>query len=57
MTEDDRRFEAWTRYRTSLGELEGRDYEEAEQISWAELQRELAAIDALERQLAGSAAD
>jgi hypothetical protein len=57
MTEDDRRFEAWTRYRTSLGELEGRDYEEAEQISWAELQRELEAIDALERQLAGSAAD
>jgi hypothetical protein len=57
VTEDDRRFEAWTRYRTGLGDLQGRDYEDAEQISWAELQRELQAIAALEHQLAGSAAD
>ncbi len=55
MTEDDRRIEAWTRYRASLGDLAGRDYEEAEQISWAELQRELDAIAALELQLAGTA--
>lgn len=57
MTEDDRRFEAWTRYRTSLSDLQGRDYEEAEPISWAELQRELEAITALELQLTGSATD
>ena len=54
MTEDERRIEAWTRYRDSLGDLQGRDYEEAEQISWAELQRELEAIAALELQLAGA---
>ena len=55
VTEDERRKEAWTRYRDSLGDLQGRDYEEAEQISWAELQRELQAIAALELQLAGAA--
>jgi hypothetical protein len=54
MTEDDRRAEAWTRYRDSLGNLEGRDYEEAEQISWAELQRELEAIASVELQLMGA---
>ncbi len=57
MTEDDRRFEAWTRYRTSLEDLRGRDYDDAELISWAELQRELEAIAALELQLTASAAD
>jgi hypothetical protein len=57
MTEDDRRLEAWARYRKSLGDLQGRDYEDAEQISWAELQRELQAIAALQLQLTGSAAD
>ena len=55
MTEDERRIEAWTRYRDSLDELQGRDYEEAERISWAELQRELEAIAALELQLAATA--
>jgi hypothetical protein len=54
VTEDERRIEAWTRYRDSLGELQGRDYEEAESISWAELQRELEAIAAVELQLAGA---
>jgi hypothetical protein len=54
VTEDERRIEAWTRYRASLGDLRGRDYEEAEQISWAELQRELEAIAALDLQLAGA---
>jgi hypothetical protein len=57
MIEDDRRLEAWTRYRTSLGDLQGRDYEDAELISWAELQRELEAIAALELQLTAGAAD
>jgi hypothetical protein len=54
VTEDERRIEAWTRYRDSLGDLQGRDYEEAENISWAELQRELEAIAAVEFQLAGA---
>ena len=54
MTEEDRRVEAWTRYRESLGDLAGRDYEEAEQISWTELQRELEAIASVELQLTGA---
>ncbi len=57
MTEDDRRFEAWTRYRASLEDLQGRDYEDAELIAWAELQRELEAIAALELQLTGSTSE
>jgi hypothetical protein len=37
---------AWSRYSGSLRELEGRDYENAETEAWAELQRDLRAIDA-----------
>ena len=33
--------EAWTQYRESLRELEGRDYEDAEKVSWARLQAAL----------------
>ena len=38
--------EAWTDYRESLRDLEGRHYEEAEAASWDELQKMLAEIDA-----------
>jgi hypothetical protein len=38
--------EAWTEYRESLRDLEGRDYEEAEAASWEELQRILADVAA-----------
>jgi hypothetical protein len=37
---------AWSRYSDTLRNLEGRDYEEAETEAWAELQRDLRAIDA-----------
>jgi hypothetical protein len=33
--------EAWSAYRESLQGLEGRDYEDAERISWERLQRAL----------------
>jgi hypothetical protein len=42
----EREREAWSRYSASLRELEGRDYEDAETEAWAELQRDLRAIDA-----------
>jgi hypothetical protein len=32
---------AWDAYRESLGDLQGKEYEEAELISWDELQRTL----------------
>ena len=32
---------AWDAYRDSLGDLQGKEYEEAELISWDELQRTL----------------
>ena len=38
--------EAWTDYRESLRDLQGRDYEEAEAASWDELQRTLADVAA-----------
>lgn len=38
--------EAWTDYRESLRDLDGRDYEEAEASSWDELQKMLAEIEA-----------
>jgi hypothetical protein len=37
---------AWSRYKDALHHLEGRDYEDAETEAWAELQRDLRAIDA-----------
>ena len=42
--------EAWTDYSDELRELEGRDYEEAEDESWDRLQRKLKELDG-ERQL------
>ena len=42
----EREREAWSRYSMSLRDLEGRDYEDAETEAWAELQRDLRAIDA-----------
>jgi hypothetical protein len=37
--------EAWEAYRESLRDLEGREYELAENASWQRLQRALEAID------------
>jgi hypothetical protein len=42
----ERERDAWIRYSESLRDLEGREYEDAETESWAELQRDLRAIDA-----------
>jgi len=42
----EREREAWSRYSSTLRELQGRDYEDAETEAWAELQRDLHAIDA-----------
>jgi hypothetical protein len=35
---------AWSAYRESLRDLGGRDYDLAEQVSWAELQKTLAEV-------------
>jgi hypothetical protein len=35
---------AWTQYREDLRELEGREYEDAEDVSWDRLQRRLREI-------------
>jgi hypothetical protein len=37
--------EAWADYRQGLRDLEGREYEEAERLSWERLQRALEDID------------
>jgi hypothetical protein len=42
----EREREAWSRYSSSLRDLDGRDYEDAETQAWAELQRDLHQIDA-----------
>ena len=42
---DLRTREAWTDYSDELRELEGRDYEEAEDESWDRLQRKLKELD------------
>jgi hypothetical protein len=47
---DIRTREAWTDYTEELRELEGRDYEEAEDESWDRLQTRLKQLDG-ERQL------
>ena len=36
---------AWSAYRESLRDLGGRDYDLAEQVSWAELQKTLAEVE------------
>lgn len=43
---DELEREAWSEYRESLRDLEGRDYEEAEAVSWDDLQKMLAEIEA-----------
>ena len=47
---DIRTREAWADYNDELRELEGRDYEEAEDQSWDRLQKRLKQLDG-ERQL------
>ena len=47
--------EAWTEYRESLRDLDGRDYEDAEAASWDELQKILTEVEA-ERTAAPSGA-
>jgi hypothetical protein len=47
---DHRTREAWADYTGELRELEGRDYEEAEDESWDRLQKKLKELDG-ERQL------
>jgi hypothetical protein len=47
---DAREREAWETYQESLRDLQGRDYEEAEDQSWDRLQKRLRALDE-ERQL------
>lgn len=36
--------EAWSAYRAALGDLEGREYETAEEAAWDRLQRRLSEI-------------
>jgi hypothetical protein len=38
--------EAWSEYRESLRDLQGRDYEETEATSWDDLQRTLSEVSA-----------
>jgi hypothetical protein len=47
---EERRRRAWASYSASLRDLEGRDYEEAEDQSWDRLQRKLRELDG-EREL------
>jgi hypothetical protein len=47
---DSRTRDAWAEYTEELRELEGRDYEEAENESWDRLQKTLKQLDG-ERQL------
>jgi hypothetical protein len=51
---DTRTREAWTEYTEELRELNGRDYEEAEDQSWDRLQKRLKQLDG-ERQLVAGA--
>ena len=46
---------AWAGYSDSLRDLEGREYEEAEPESWAELQDTLRALDTERGELIGAA--
>lgn len=43
---DERTRVAWTVYRDTLRDLEGRDYDDAEDQAWEALQRELRSIAA-----------
>jgi hypothetical protein len=48
--------EAWAIYSASVRELEGREYEEVERESWAELQLTLRAVAAERDELTAAAA-
>ncbi|HEU4974796.1 MAG TPA: hypothetical protein VFT50_06865 [Baekduia sp.] len=43
---DERIREAWTAYRDDLADLDGREYDEAEEESWDRLQEALRGIEA-----------
>jgi hypothetical protein len=51
---DSRTREAWADYTDELRELEGRDYEEAEDESWDRLQKRLKQLDDERQLLAGA---
>jgi len=42
---DERTRQAWTAYNESLRDLQGRDYEEAEDESWGRLQKRLRQLE------------
>lgn len=42
---DERTREAWSAYNESLRDLQGRDYEEAEDASWGRLQKRLKQLE------------
>lgn len=52
---DDRTRTAWEDYRSSISELAGPEYEDAELISWERLQHELHELDAERQRLVGVA--
>jgi hypothetical protein len=51
---EERTRQAWSAYNESLRDLEGRDYEEAEDASWGRLQKRLKQLED-ERALVGGA--
>lgn len=53
---DDRTRTAWEDYRSSISELAGPEYEDAELISWERLQHELHELAAERQRLVGAAA-
>jgi len=53
---DERTRTAWEAYRTSISELAGADYEEAEPVSWERLQRALSELEDQRERLVGAAA-
>lgn len=52
---DDHTRRAWATYRDSLQELDGDEYEAAEQRCWDRLQRKLAEFDRERAEIAGDA--
>jgi outer membrane protein assembly factor BamD (BamD/ComL family) len=42
---DERTRQAWTAYNESLRDLQGKDYEEAEDASWVRLQKRLKQLE------------
>jgi hypothetical protein len=51
---ESRTRQAWTDYSGELHELEGRDYEEAEDKAWARLQKRLKQLDDERRLVEGT---